>query len=122
MAAALTAGQGAVIAALGLYMLVLLFTSTPDGVLQAVTGALTVLVLSVLPLSAARGLWLLRRWSRGPAVALQVFALPTGWQMIVSGGPWVAAGLALGAVALTVLACLASPTAARALGIGPRAA
>lgn len=119
-AAALTALEGAVIAGFGLVSLVMVVTGEPDGLLQAVTMALTVLALAVLPLAAARGIWLLRRWSRGPALITQLLALPVGWQMAQNGGLWAVAGAAIGVTALSVLGCLATPTAAAALGIGPR--
>ena len=47
---------------------------------------MTVLALSVLPLAAARGLWLRRRWSRGPSMIMQLIALPVGYQMAQNGG------------------------------------
>jgi hypothetical protein len=119
-AAALTGLEGAVIAVFGLVSLVLLFFGEPDGLVQALTMALTVLALAALPLTAARGIWLRRRWSRGPALITQLLALPVGWQMAQNGGLWTVAGVAIGLMALTVLGCLATPAAAAALGIGPR--
>ncbi|MCF6523429.1 hypothetical protein [Streptomyces sp. JJ36] len=119
-AAVLTALEGTVIAAFGLYSLVLVFAGDPDGLVQALTMALTVLGLAALPLAAARGLWLRRRWSRGPAMIVQLLGLPVGWQMAQNGGVWTAGGVVIGLVALTVLGCLVNPTATEALGIGPR--
>ena len=55
-AAVLTALEGAVVAAFGVASLVKLLTDEPDGMVQAVTMAVTVLALSVLPLAAERGL------------------------------------------------------------------
>jgi uncharacterized membrane protein (DUF2068 family) len=113
--------QGAVVAGLGAGMLVMLLTgSRADDTTQALAGAATVLALAVLPLAAARGLWLRRRWSRGPAVIVQLMALPVGWQMAQNGGVWLAAGAAIALTALAVLVCLVNPTATEALGIGPR--
>ncbi|MDT0378093.1 hypothetical protein RM572_04795 [Streptomyces sp. DSM 42041] len=120
VAAALTAAEGAVIACFGLVSLVMLFIGDPDGLVQALTMALTVLALAALPLAAARGLWLLRRWSRGPALITQLLALPVGWQMAQNGGVWTAGGAAIGVVALVVLGCLVTPVSAAALGVGPR--
>ncbi|MCI0383938.1 hypothetical protein [Streptomyces sp. CNQ085] len=120
-AAAVVAAQAVVVAGLGVTMLVLLLTgSRADDTVQALTGAATVLTLAVLPLAAARGLWLRRRWSRGPAVIVQLMALPVGWQMAQNGGAWLAAGTLIALTALAVLGCLMSPTAAGALGIAPR--
>lgn len=118
-AAVLTALEGAVIAGFGLVSLVLLFTGDPDGVTQALTLALTVLALSVLPLVAARGLWGRRSWSRGPSMIIQLLALPVGWQMAQNGGAWTLGGVVIGLTALAVLGCVLNPTATEALGIGP---
>ncbi len=122
MAAALNAAQGLVLAALGLAMLADAVTGDPEDRAQAVTGALTLLALAALPLAAGRGLWLLRRWSRGPAVIMQLLALPIAFTLLGSGGLWPLAAVALAASALAVLACLMNPTATEALGIGPREA
>ncbi|UGY93562.1 hypothetical protein [Streptomyces gobiensis] len=121
VAAALVGLQGIVVAGLGVWMLALLLTGDrPDSVTQAATGAVTVLALAVLPLAAARGLWRLRRWSRSPAIFLQLLSLPVGWQMGNSEGAWVAGGLALAAVAIAVLVCLFHRKAADSLGIAGR--
>ena len=123
VAAVLVAVQGVVVAGLGISMLVMLLTGKrADDVTQAVTGAATVLALAVLPLAAARGLWLLRRWSRGPAMIVQLMALPAGWQMAQNGGVWLVGGTAIAFSALGVLACVVNQAATEALGIGPREA
>jgi len=120
-AAVLLAIQGVVVAGLGVGMLVmLLIGSRADDVTQALAGAATVLALAVLPLAAARGLWLLRRWSRGPAVIVQLMALPTGWQMAQNGGVWLVGGVVISLTALVVLGCVVNTAATEALGIGPR--
>lgn len=119
-AAVLTGLEGLVVAVFGIVSLVMLVTGTPDGMVQALTMALTVLALSVLPLAAARGLWLRRRWSRGPSMIVQLMAVPTGWQMAQNGGIWVASGVVIALVGFAVLGCLINPTATEALGIGPR--
>ncbi len=119
-AAALLCGlQGVVIAGLGVFMLALLVFGDPEDALQAATGAVTVLALAALPLAAGFGLWRLRRWSRGPAVIVQLLALPTAWGMAGSGALWPVAGAALAASALATLGCLINPTATTALGVGP---
>ncbi|ARF57350.1 hypothetical protein [Streptomyces gilvosporeus] len=119
-AAALTGVEGLALAALGAYMLVMGLTGAPDSPQQAEMGGLTVLALAVLPLVAARGLWLLRRWSRGPSLITQIVALPIAWTLIKGGGALIAAGAALAAAAVVVLALLVNPTATMALGIDPR--
>lgn len=122
VASVLTGLQGVTIALLGVVMLVLAVTGEPDGVTQAVTGAVTVLLLAVLPLAAGHGLWRLRRWSRGPAVVVQILALPAAWHMFNVGGTWQLASVPLAVVAVVVLGALASPAAAEALGVVPRPA
>ncbi|MFD9816839.1 hypothetical protein [Streptomyces sp. NPDC059080] len=119
-AAVLTAVEGVTVAALGLFLLIEGVTGSPDSPQQAVTGAVTVLALAVLPLVAARGLWLLRRWSRGPSMITQIVALPVAWTLINGGGALIAAGVALAVAAFVVLGLLVNPTATVALGIGPR--
>lgn len=110
VAAALVALEGLALAVFGLLMLVLLVAGDkPDSVTQAVTGAVTMLVLALLPLGTARGLWRLSTWSRGPAVFLQLLGLPVGWQMANSEGAWFPAGLATAATAVAVLVCLFHP-------------
>ncbi|NSC23813.1 hypothetical protein FM076_22720 [Streptomyces albus subsp. chlorinus] len=118
-AAALVTGlEGLVVAGFGVVSLVLLATRRPDDTVQAATLAVTVLALSVLPLAAARGLWLRRRWSRGPSMIVQLLALPVAWQLGQNGGGLLAAALALALAAIGVLCCLVNPKATRALGIG----
>ncbi|MFD9208094.1 hypothetical protein ACFVZM_17680 [Streptomyces sioyaensis] len=121
-AAALTAVEGLALAALGAYMLIMGLAGAPDSAQQAEMGGLTVLALAVLPLVAARGLWLRRRWSRGPALITQIVALPVAWTLVNGGGALIAAGIALAVAALVVLVLLVNPTATEALGIGPREA
>ncbi|MEE1927646.1 hypothetical protein V1J52_05480 [Streptomyces sp. TRM 70351] len=118
VAAALVALEGVALAGVAVGMLVMLASGAPDSAVQAVTGALTVLALAVLPFATARGLWRLRRWSRSPAIFTQLLALPVGWQMASSTGFWVPGGLALAAVAVAVLVCLFHARSAEALGVG----
>ncbi|MFE7610006.1 hypothetical protein [Streptomyces celluloflavus] len=119
-AAVLTGVEGVALAALGVYMLIMGLAGSPDSPQQAEMGGLTVLALAALPLVAARGLWLRRRWSRGPSLITQIVALPVAWTLIKGGGALIAAGAGLGVAAILVLALLVNPTATQALGIGPR--
>lgn len=119
-AAVLTGLEGLALAALGVYMLVDGLTGAPDSPQQAEMGGITLIVLALLPLLAARGLWLRRRWSRGPSLITQIVALPVAWTLINAGGALLAGGVVLGVVALLVLGLLINPTATEALGIGPR--
>jgi hypothetical protein len=119
-AAVLCALEGLALFAGGAYMLVMGLLGKPDSPQQAETGGLTVLALAALPLVAARGLWLRRRWSRGPAMITQIMALPVAWTLISAGGALIAAGAVLAGVAVGGLVLLVNPTATDALGIGPR--
>ncbi|MCP3822876.1 hypothetical protein NLX86_33830 [Streptomyces sp. A3M-1-3] len=119
-AAALTALEGLALAAVGVYLLVMGLLGDPDSAQQAEMGGLTVIALAAIPLAAARGLRLRRRWSRGPALIMQLIAVPVVWTLVETGGVMIAAGVALGLVAAVVLALLVNPTATQALGIGPR--
>ncbi|MCK1797390.1 hypothetical protein MTQ01_15440 [Streptomyces sp. XM4193] len=110
VAAVLVAIEGLALAGVGVQTLVMLLAgSEPDSVTQAVTGAITLLVLSLLPLGTARGLWVLSKWSRGPAIFLQLLALPVGWQMAGSEGALYVAGMATAVVAVAALVCLFHP-------------
>ncbi|WP_078897754.1 hypothetical protein [Streptomyces rimosus] len=119
-AAVLTAVEGLALAALGVYMLVVGLAGSPDSPRQAEMGGLTVLALAALPLVAARGLWLRRRWSRGPSLITQIVAFPVAWTLVNGGGALIAAGIGLAVAAIAVLALLVNPTATEALGIAPR--
>ncbi len=118
VASVLTALEGVVVAGFGIVSLVLLATRTPDGTVQAATMAVTVLALSVIPLLAARGLWLSKRWGRGPSMIVQVLSLPFGWQMAQNGGVWTLGGLVIAGVGVVVIGCLLNPPAILALRTG----
>ncbi|MFF7727257.1 hypothetical protein [Streptomyces sp. NPDC008001] len=119
-AAVLNGLEGLALAAAGIYLLVMGLLGKPDSPQSAETGGITVLALSVLPLVAARGLWLRRRWSRGPAMITQIMALPVAWTLYNGGGVLIAGAVALAVVAVGTLVLLVNPTATEALGIGPR--
>ncbi|MCO4698116.1 hypothetical protein LRR80_04189 [Streptomyces sp. RO-S4] len=119
-AAALAALEGIALVAGGVWMLVLGLTGEPDDRQQAVTGGVTLIVLALLPLLAARGLLARRGWSRGPAVVTQVVALPVAYNMLRSDGVAIPAGIVLAVVAVTALVLLINAETTRALGIrGP---
>ncbi|MER6390417.1 hypothetical protein ACFXEL_16790 [Streptomyces sp. NPDC059382] len=118
-AAVLTALEGLALAGLGVYMLYVGIAGDPDSPQQAETGGVTLLALAALPLIAARGLRLGRRWSRGPALITQLMAMPVAWTLWTTGGAMVAAAVALALTAVAVGALLVNPTATEALGIGP---
>lgn len=119
-AAALAAIEGLALAAGGLYVLVLGLTGESEDRQQAVTGGVTLLVLALLPLLAARGLLLRRSWSRGPAVVTQIMALPVAYNLLQADSVAIPAGIALAVVAIAALVLLVNPATTRALGIqGP---
>jgi hypothetical protein len=119
-AAALAALEGLALVTGGVWMLVLGLTGDGDDRGQAVTGGITVILLALLPLLAARGLLLRRSWSRGPAVITQIMALPVAYSLLQADSVAIPAGIALAVVAVTALVLLVNPATTRALGIrGP---
>ncbi|WP_309097229.1 hypothetical protein [Streptomyces sp.] len=119
-AALLAALEGLALAVGGVWILVLGFTGHPDDRQQAVTGGVTLVVLALLPLIAARGLLALRSWSRGPAVITQLMALPVAYNLLQADSMAIPGGIALAVVAVASLVLLVNPETTRALGIrGP---
>jgi hypothetical protein len=116
-AAALAGIEGAALVVGGAYMLIRGLTGNPDNPEQAITGGVTLLVLALLPLLAARGLLALKSWSRGPAIITQIMALPVAYTLGKSGGAVLPAGIVLGVIALTALYLLVNPATTVALGI-----
>ncbi|WP_419155777.1 hypothetical protein [Streptomyces longwoodensis] len=119
-AAALVALEGLALVVAGLWMLVLGVAGDSDDRQQAVTGGITLVVLALLPLLAARGLLALRSWSRGPAVITQIMALPVAYNLLQADSVAIPAGIVLGVVAIAALVLLINRETTRALGIrGP---
>jgi len=120
VAAALAALEGLALVVGGVWILVLGLAGDPDDRRQAVTGGITLILLALLPLLAARGLLARRGWSRGPAVITQIMALPVAYNLLRADSVAIPAGIALAAVAVTTLALLVNGETTRALGIrGP---
>ncbi|WP_322942438.1 hypothetical protein [Actinacidiphila yeochonensis] len=84
---------------------------------QDVLAGILILALAALPLSAAYGLRRARRWSRGPALIMQLLSLPIAWTMLHSDGLVVPGGAVLGVLALLGLGVLVHPATTDALGI-----
>ncbi|MFJ5834265.1 hypothetical protein [Streptomyces sp. NPDC093089] len=101
----------------GVYMLVHALTEKSGDLTGALTGAVTLAALGLIPLAAARGLWLRRSWSRGPAVITQILALPVAWQMLQADSAMTPAGVVLAVLAVTGLVLLVNPATTEALGI-----
>ncbi|SEF86051.1 hypothetical protein SAMN05216223_102283 [Actinacidiphila yanglinensis] len=115
-AAAVAGVEGLAIAAWGVTMFF-----TGDG--KDVLPGFLVLALAALPLLAAYGLRRARRWSRGPALIIQLISLPIAWTMLHSDGAGIVAGGAVLAVlALAGLVLLVHPATTDALGINRTAA
>ncbi|AJP03738.1 membrane protein [Streptomyces cyaneogriseus subsp. noncyanogenus] len=120
VAAGLNALEGLALVVGGVWMLVGGLTGHPDDRTSAVTGGVTLIVLSLLPLLAARGLLALRGWSRGPAVITQIMALPVAYNLLQADSIAIPAGIALAVVAVAALVLIVNPETTRALGIrGP---
>ncbi|MDH6516591.1 hypothetical protein M2163_006430 [Streptomyces sp. SAI-135] len=119
-AAALTALEGLALVVGGVWMLVEGLAGDPDDRQSAVTGGITLIVLALLPLLAARGLLARRSWSRGPAVITQIMALPVAYNLLQADSVAIPAGIALAVVAVAALILLINPATTQALGIrGP---
>ncbi|MFD5709811.1 hypothetical protein ACFWHW_05355 [Streptomyces pharetrae] len=119
-AAALAGLEGLALVVGGVWMLVLGLTGEPDDRQQAVTGGVTLIVLALLPLIAARGLLARRSWSRGPAIITQIMALPVAYNLLQADSMSIPAGIALAVVAVAALVLLINAETTRALGIrGP---
>ncbi|MGC0337988.1 hypothetical protein RKD20_003022 [Streptomyces sp. SLBN-8D4] len=119
-AAALAALEGLALVVGGVWMLVEGLAGDPDDRQSAVTGGVTLIVLALLPLLAARGLLGRRSWSRGPAVITQIMALPVAYNLLQADSVAIPAGIALAVVAVAALILLINPATTQALGIrGP---
>ncbi|MZD05457.1 hypothetical protein GTW43_10230 [Streptomyces sp. SID5785] len=116
-AAALAGVEGAALLVGGAYLLVGGLTGDPDNPEQAMTGGITLIVLALLPLLAARGLLALKSWSRGPAIITQIMALPVAYTLGQSGGATLPVGIVLAVVAVSALVLLVNPATTVALGI-----
>ncbi|MEV6553901.1 hypothetical protein AB0M57_35180 [Streptomyces sp. NPDC051597] len=116
-AAAIAAIEGLALVGGGVFMFVMGLTGKPDQPRQAVTGGVTLIVLGLIPLIAARGLLLRRRWSRGPALITQILALPVAWMFLTSNGPAIPVGIVMAVLAVTGLVQLVNPATAEALGV-----
>jgi hypothetical protein len=115
--AALAGLEGVALAAGGVYLMATGLFGRHASTQTAVMGGLTVLAMAVLPLAAAYGLLRARRWSRGPALIIQLIALPIAWTMGQNGGALLAAAIGIAAVAVAELVLLVHPAATAALGV-----
>jgi hypothetical protein len=117
---AVAALEGLALVVGGAWILVEGLTGEPDDRQSAVTGGITLIVLALLPLLAARGLLARRSWSRGPAVITQIMALPVAYNLLQADSVAIPAGIALAVVAVAALVLLVNAATTQALGIrGP---
>ncbi|MCQ4208406.1 MULTISPECIES: hypothetical protein [Streptomyces] len=116
-AAALAGLEGAALVVGGAYMLIAGLAGHPDNPEQAITGGVTLIVLALLPLFAARGLLARKSWSRGPAIITQIMALPVAYTLLQADSVAIPGGIVLGVVAVAALVLLVNPATTRALGI-----
>ncbi|WP_105975415.1 hypothetical protein [Streptomyces geranii] len=120
LAAVLAGVEGLGLVVGGVFILVMGIAGDADDRQQAVTGGVTLIVLALLPLLAARGLLGRRSWSRGPAVITQIMALPVAYNLLRADSMAIPGGIVLGVVAVTALVLLVNQETTRALGIrGP---
>ncbi|MEV1044989.1 hypothetical protein [Streptomyces sp. NPDC049916] len=115
--AGINALEGAALAVGGIYLLVMGLLGRLESALQAETAGITLVALGAIPLFAARGLMLLRGWSRGPALITQIMALPVAWTLLRSQGALIPAGIVLAVVAVTGLVLVLNPATTEVLGI-----
>lgn len=121
--AGVNALEGVALAAAGVYLLIMGVLGKPESTQQAETVGITLIALGAIPLIAARGLLLLRSWSRGPALITQIMALPVAWTLLRSQGALIPTGIVLAGIAVTGLVLVLNPATTRILGIrrGPGA-
>lgn len=74
-------------------------------------AGIILLAYAALLFVAARGVLRGRRWSRAPTIATQLIQLPIAWSFRGGETTWFA--LALGAVSITVIACVLLPSSTR---------
>ena len=113
VAAAVLAAEGLLALVLGGYVGVETVIGDPTDLITSIAVAGFGVLGGVALLWVARGLWLVLRWSRGPAVVTQIFALPVAISLIQSAQ--YAYGVPLVAAAVVALVMLLTPTSTHAL-------
>jgi hypothetical protein len=112
-AAAVEAAEGIALLAIGLFVGVEAIIGRPHDLASAVALAFAAVLAGVGLLAVGRGLWLVRRWGRAPALLTQIFAVIAAISMIQSRRH--ALGAVLVVVAVAGAAALLSPPSTRAL-------
>jgi hypothetical protein len=116
-AAVVVALEAAALVLLGLVEAVRTAVSDAGSPLLALATAAMAVAAGMLLGWLARSLAGLRRWARSPVVVVQLIALPVGWTLAVTNGRPLL-GLPVLAMAVAVLALLATPDARAALDRG----
>ncbi|GLW56295.1 hypothetical protein [Kitasatospora phosalacinea] len=121
---ALTALEGAAMAAWGVYNLASGFTGADADFGRAELGGAVLLLMGLLPLLAGRALLRGQRWGRSPAVLTNSICLPVAYYMWESGGAMAAVGVAVGLLGLVGIGALLNPRVTAVLygtpGDGPQ--
>lgn len=99
LAAAIEGLEGLALGGYAVYAGVETVAGEPNDAGSAWALAGTMLVLGAMAVFAAMALYRRRRWSRGPAVATQIFALPVAVTFLQAGRSGVGAILVVAAVA-----------------------
>lgn len=106
MACAVTSAEAVLLLGLGAWLVYENLVETPSNAAVAQGSAGYFVVLGLLALLPAAGLWRRRGWAYGAGVFLNLLALPLAWYMLRGGQPL--AGLLLAAGAAGALAGLFS--------------
>lgn len=109
-AAALVIVEGLTLVGIAVFFVVEIFAATPESVGAALVTAASALAAGVALVALARQLALAKRWARSPVVVLELLLLPTGFTLSFQAGQ-PEYGVPLLAVALAILALLATPDA-----------
>ena len=105
LAAALLAALGAVAL---VFAALQIAATNPIRPVVGIGTALLLLGYAVLLVAVARGVYLGRRWSRGPSVATSLLQVLVAWSFAGGETWWVALGLA--GLSVAVLVCLLLPS------------
>ncbi|MGA8545811.1 MAG: hypothetical protein WB785_11215 [Mycobacterium sp.] len=111
-AGVIVAVQGAIGVVLAVVLLIRGLGGADQRVVNGFGTAAWFAVVGVAVLAAGGAMLVGKRWGRGLAVFAQLLLLPVAWYLAV-GSHRVLVGVAVGVIALTVLALLFSPAAVR---------
>ncbi|GII58912.1 hypothetical protein Pth03_73010 [Planotetraspora thailandica] len=113
VAAVVLAAEGLLALALGCYAGIGTLVGQPADMSTALAEAALGVLIGAGLLWVAWGVWQIERWSRGPGVVTQIFALPVSFSLI--GGGQYAYGVPLVVAAVVGLVALLAPKSTEAL-------